>query len=330
MNSYFQIRGDSIECKLCPHNCKIGSGKTGICGVRKNSGEKIELLTYGVTTGIASDPIEKKPLYHFFPGKRILSIGSYGCNISCDFCQNSSISQVIPETFKPNTSAENIVNAAVTAQDNIGIAFTYNEPVIWYEFIRDISVRIKHEGLHTALISNGFMNSEPLIEMFDFMDAFNIDLKAFNTTFYRKLTGSDIEPVKSSLKQIARAGKHLEITSLIIPGQNDSLKDMELQSEWIAGELGKGIPLHLSRYFPRHLRKDQPTSELTLHKLFDIASKKLDYVYLGNLTTETGQTTFCPSCHSKVSQRSGYNVTHPTLDENGKCKVCGNLIYKYF
>ena len=321
---------DKIECLLCPHHCKLGTGGTGICGARKNTGEKIELLTYGVISGYALDPVEKKPLYHFYPGTNILSIGSYGCNMRCDFCQNYSISQRTLAGFATRTEPEKIIKDAQASLNNIGIAFTYNEPVIWFEFISDVAHKARRRGLKTVMVSNGFVNLDPLREIISFTDAFNIDLKAFNNDFYKKLTGADLEPVKESLKQIAGSGKHLEITTLIIPGQNDSEKDMELQTEWIAGEIGRNIPFHLSRYFPMYKREDPSTSTETLRKLAAIASKSLDYVYVGNMETDTGQDTHCPKCGKMVTKRSRYHVKLQNLDRKGNCTGCGTNIYRHF
>jgi pyruvate formate lyase activating enzyme len=326
----FKRNNEKLECLLCPHYCKLTHGKTGICGVRKNTGEKIELLTYGVISGYSLDPVEKKPLYHFFPGQNILSIGSFGCNMKCDFCQNFHISQKIPESLVPDSNPDKIVRDALAIEKNIGIAFTYNEPVIWFEFIRDVAEIIKEKGLSTVMVSNGFVNNEPLNEIIKFIDAFNIDLKAFNNNFYRQLTGAEIEPVKNSLKQIASSGKHLEITTLIIPGQNDDEKEMASLSEWIAGELGKDVPLHLSRFFPMYKRDDPFTSDGTLKRLFDIAAGNLDYVYLGNCQSNTGQNTSCPRCGSIVTIRSGYKIRLLNLDKEGKCTGCGNMVYRHF
>jgi pyruvate formate lyase activating enzyme len=325
----FKRNNGKLECLICPHYCKLSKGKTGICGVRKNTGEKIELLTYGVISGYSLDPVEKKPLYHFFPGKNILSIGSYGCNMRCDFCQNFHISQNIPEKLRSETMPAEIVKSARSATNNIGIAFTYNEPLIWFEFMRDTAIIARNEGLFTVMVSNGYVNSDILNEIIGFIDAFNIDLKAFNNSFYRKLTGAEIEPVKEVLKQIAKSGRHLEITTLIIPGQNDSEGEMALQSEWIAGELGKEVPLHLSRYFPMYKRNEQSTAQETLDRLFDIASEKLDYVYMGNTHSQKGQNTECPVCRTIVTMRSGYNTRLINLNEEGKCTSCGNQIYEH-
>ena len=330
MISLTKKKDNKLECILCPHYCKLGVGKRGICGVRKNTGEKIELITYGVLSGYSLDPVEKKPLYHFFPGYNILSIGSFGCNMRCDFCQNFHISQKVPESLVPETLIPKIIQDALSSEKNIGIAFTYNEPIISFEYMRDVAISAKKEGLYTVMVSNGYVNSEPLNAIFEFIDAFNIDLKAFNNNFYRKLTGADIEPVKNSLKQIARSGKHLEITTLIIPGLNDDEKEMELQTLWLASELGKDIPFHLSRYFPTYKRDNPPTPEDTLKRLFEIASKNLDYVYLGNSRLKYGNNTKCHNCGTEVTIRSGYKTELINLDKNGKCSCCDNLVYKNF
>lgn len=330
MVTLFKRSNNKLECLLCPHFCKIAPGKTGICGVRKNTGDKIELTTYGVLSGYSLDPVEKKPLYHFFPGYNILSIGSYGCNMRCDFCQNFHISQKIPGSLIPEVTVNKIIKDALSIEMNIGVAFTYNEPIIWFEYMKEVAELVKKEGLYTAIVSNGYVNSEPLDEIMEFTDAFNIDLKAFNSSFYRKLTGAELEPVKKSLKQITKAGKHLEITTLIIPGQNDDEKEMESEAEWIAGELGTDIPFHISRYFPTYKRDTPTTSEGLLKNLFDIASGYLDYVYLGNSHSNTGQNTKCRRCGTEVTIRSGYNTKLINLDEKGKCTCCGEMVYRYF
>jgi pyruvate formate lyase activating enzyme len=330
MITLFNQNGDKTQCILCPHNCVIGEEGTGICGARKNNGGSIELVTYGVISGYALDPIEKKPLYHFYPGTNILSIGSYGCNMRCDFCQNYNISQRSASGFTTKTEPEKIIKNAQSALHNIGIAFTYNEPVIWFEFIRDVAVKAKKKGLRTVMVSNGYVNSEPLKEIISFTDAFNIDLKAFNDDFYRHLAGAELEPVKNTLRTIAKSGKHLEITTLIIPGQNDDEKEMEMETEWIAGELGQDTPFHLSRYFPMFKREDPATPHATMTKLADIASKSLRYVYVGNMVSDSGQNTKCPVCGKVVTKRTGYNIKIQNLDQNGNCTGCGMQIYKNF
>lgn len=330
MQPLFEKSNGKIKCLVCPHFCKLAVGKTGICGVRKNIGERIELLTYGVVTGFSLDPVEKKPLYHFFPGNNVLSIGSYGCNMRCDFCQNYNISQNVANNLVPDITPEEIVKNASGANKNIGIAFTYNEPVIWFEFVRDVALPIKHAGLFTVMVTNGFVSKEIMEEFLQFIDAFNVDLKSFNAGFYKKVTGAEIEPVKNALKQILKAGKHLEITTLVIPGQNDNETEMEGQVKWIAEELGKNVPLHLSRYFPMYKRNDPTTPHSTLKKLFEIALRHLDHVYMGNTMSDIGQNTTCQNCGTIVTQRSGYYTHLLNLTKDGKCEKCGTAVYKYF
>lgn len=330
MTELWRKTGDKTQCLLCPHNCILSEGRSGICGARRNNEGIIKLITYGVISGYALDPIEKKPLYHFFPGTNILSIGSYGCNMHCDFCQNYSISQRTAAGFTVKTEAEKIVNDAVAALHNTGIAFTYNEPVIWFEYMRDVAAKAKKKGLRIVIVSNGYVNEDPLDEIISFTDAFNIDLKAFNNDFYRKLTGAELEPVKKSLLKIARSGRHLEITTLIVPGYNDNDKEIASQAQWIAGELGKDTPLHLSRYFPMYKREDPATPDETLKRLAKIAADYLNYVYIGNLSSETGQNTKCPNCQKVVTRRVGYNIKLQNLDQKGNCSSCGTSIYRYF
>ena len=323
------LGNNKLECQLCPHLCKLLPGKTGICGARKNTGEKIELLTYGVISGLALDPVEKKPIYHFFPGTNILSIGSWGCNMRCDFCQNYQISQSEAREDQTRVLPSWIVDKALSLENNIGIAFTYNEPVIWYEFVKDVGEAAKKEGLCTVMVTNGFVSEKPLDDYLTFIDAFNVDLKAFNNDFYRQITGASLEPVKTSLKKISKSGRHLEITTLIITGRNDLASEMEEEARWIADELGKETPLHLSRYFPMYKRSDPATTDGKLTELYEIARKHLDYVYLGNTTSEAGRDTICPGCGSIVTKREGYRLRHVnTID--GKCAVCGRVIYRNF
>lgn len=330
MSDLYIRNGDKLECILCPHRCILGAGKAGICGVRQNTGEKIELLTYGIISGYALDPIEKKPLYHFYPGTNILSVGSYGCNMKCDFCQNYSISQRRTSGYDLLTEPAKIINDAETSLNNIGIAFTYNEPVIWFEFIRDVAVKARKKGFRIVLVSNGFINPGPLEEIISFTDAFNIDLKAFGNDFYRKLTGAELYPVLETLKSIARAGRHLEITTLVIPGLNDSADEMKAEAEWIASELGREVPLHLSRYFPMYRREDPATPPETLLRLAETASKSLSYVYTGNINLPEFQNTLCPKCGKKLVKRSGYSIKISNLDKKGRCRECGTQIFTHF
>lgn len=322
--------GDRSLCLLCPHRCSLAEGSTGICGARINRNGVIIPVKYGILSAYSSDPVEKKPFYHWFPGYNILSAGSYGCNLSCDFCQNHEISQYEIRGDERVITPEKIISDALNTERNVGIAFTYNEPVISFEFIRDTFIAAKEKGLSTALVSNGYVNAAPLEEIISFTDAFNIDLKAFHKEFYRMITGATLAPVLNTLRKIAASGKHLEITTLIIPGLNDSLSEMEEETEWISSELGKNIPLHLSRYFPMFKRKTHATSASTLAELRKAAAEKLEYVYVGNINTENGHDTSCPSCGSIVTVRRGYTTIIRNMTNDGCCSRCGQLIYRSF
>lgn len=270
------------ECPICPHRCGLDEGQTGLCGARKNTGGKISCESYGKITSIALDPIEKKPLRLFFPGTYILSAGSYGCNLHCPFCQNHSIS--MPKD-KPDASyvspAALIENAlSLKARGNIGIAYTYNEPLVGYEYVLDCSRLAREKGLKNVLVTNGYINEEPLKRLLPYIDAMNIDLKSFSNIFYEKI-GGDVTTVKRAIS-IAAGLAHIEVTTLIIPGENDSRSEMENLSSWLSGIDGD-IPLHISRFFPRYKYSGMaPTPVNVIYSLAEIARKHLRNVYTGN------------------------------------------------
>jgi pyruvate formate lyase activating enzyme len=315
---------DSVRCLLCPHRCTIRPGEGGLCGARINQNGELNLVTAGIISGYALDPVEKKPLYHFFPGSSILSVGSYGCNLSCDFCQNYHISQSVPVLESRRLDPAELVRQATAARGNIGIAYTYNEPVIWFEYVMECAGLASRQGLRNVMVTNGYVNPEPLKELIRFTDAFNIDLKAFNNDFYRRFTGATLQPVLESIKAVAASGRHLEITTLIVPGLNDTADEMKREAEWIAENAGRHVPLHLSRYFPVYRRSTPATPAETIMNLRDIASVYLDYVYTGNMAADNGGSdTVCPSCHSTVIVRSGYTTRITGLADDGKCLKCG-------
>lgn len=321
---------DSLICLLCPHSCHIRSGERGVCGVRENTGSVITLTTYGVITGCALDPVEKKPLYHFYPGKHIMSVGSYGCNLKCDFCQNYHISQHVGKEGNYHMSPEELINRSLRASDNIGIAFTYNEPVIWYEYVVDCARLALSEGLKSVMVTNGYINSEPLTQLLEVIDAFNVDLKAFGNEFYRKYTGASLKPVMNTIRDIASSGRHLEITTLILPGLNDSVDAMRQEAEWIANTAGSRVPLHLSRYFPMYKRDDPSTPEETILRLKETASEYLDYVFTGNMSgNDSSSDTVCPGCRSTVIKRHGYYTSLAGLSPQGRCIKCNEMIVKW-
>lgn len=318
---------EDMKCLLCPHGCILSPGKRGICRVRENDGSTIKLLSYGIVSSYSSDPVEKKPLYHFFPGKNILSIGSYGCNMRCDFCQNDQISQhgVLHDNYI--IEPIDIVSRAVKYPGNIGLAYTYNEPVIWYEYVMDCAVLIKEQGLYNVMVTNGYINEAPLKELLLYIDAFNIDLKSFDEDFYHRYTGASLKSVLDTLITVAEAERHLEVTTLVIPGLNDSAEAMRSEAKWIAENLGSNVPFHISRYFPRYMRDDPPTPIETIMKLYDVASEYLKYVYTGNVTFEIGGSdTDCPGCGKKLIKRSGYDIKNTGLTDEGRCSVCNEII----
>ena len=320
---YHKVAGNAVECNLCPHNCRIREGKPGICKVRFNFGGELVTMAYNQVAAIHVDPIEKKPLYHFYPGKNILSIGETGCNFQCSFCQNYSISQCSPENFSGfvNLSSAQIIEKAVNLTDNIGIAYTYNEPFTFYEFMFDCAKLAHSRGLLNVVVSNGFVNSEPLKKILPFIDAFNIDLKAFNNEFYKKLVKGKLQPVLESLKIIAHSGKHLEITNLVIPDKNDNITEFEEMVKWISDEAGPDRPLHLSRYYPAFKMDTPPTPSHSLEKFYNIASRHLNYVYLGNVADPERSSTYCPRCSALLIKRDHYT---PILNIKGKsCPECG-------
>ena len=320
------------QCNLCPHHCVIGDGKTGRCRVRENTKGEINLLTYGIVSSMGFDPIEKKPLYHFYPGKDIFSIGSFGCTLKCRFCQNWEISQDLPNHYSrmKRFAPEELVMTAASKKGNIGIAYTYNEPTVWFEFMLDIAAIARKYKMKNVMITNGFINPEPMDELLTFIDAFNVDLKAFTEEFYRTLTFSSLEPVKETLLRIKKAGKHLEITNLVIPELNDQTSDFTEMIHWISTCLGGDTPLHLSRYFPNYKLNQSATTAEDLKRLYNIAKTKLKYVYIGNLAGNGSQNTECPSCNSTVIYRNRYNVLRSGLQKNGTCKNFGEKISGFF
>jgi pyruvate formate lyase activating enzyme len=323
-------RRDQVQCTLCPHQCMIGDGKTGICGVRRNDEGRLMADSYGKLSAVQLDPIEKKPLYHFFPGKNILSLGSLGCNMRCGCCQNWQISQTtlkeypLERTWEP----EDILHLAAGQEQNIGVAYTYNEPGIWFEFMVDTARLIRRKGLKNVMVSNGYISEQPLEELLEVVDAFNIDLKSFSDGFYRKQAGARLGPVLQTLKHIRKAGRHLEITCLVIPTLNDDESEFREMAAWIRDELGNETVLHLSRYHPMYRMNIEPTPRQSLEHLYQIARTYVKYVYVGNIQGPDFQDTWCSQCGMKVITRNGYRVDLILLSGEGTCRNCGNRIIK--
>jgi pyruvate formate lyase activating enzyme len=325
---YKTLENGLVKCKLCPHNCLIGDSEHGFCNVRINKEGILYSELFEKVTATGLDPIEKKPLYHFYPGSKILSIGSVGCSMKCLFCQNYRISQATLQTIeKVNVySAKSIVELAVEQVNNIGIAFTYNEPGTFYEYMINVAELAKPLGLKTVMVTNGYINREPLNELLPYIDAFNVDLKAFSESFYKVMTQAKLEPVKKTIKRISLSQKHLEITNLVIPGMNDNFEEFEEMVRWIAGETGCRTALHISRYFPDFQMKIASTPINLMLDLYEIAKRHLKYVYLGNVLDSARDATNCDKCKNTLIIRSSEGTSIVGLDKKGNCKNCGNHV----
>lgn len=320
-----QEDNNKVKCQLCPHVCIIGENTRGKCGVRINKSGKLYSENYGKAIGLHSEPVEKKPLYNFHPGRQILSLGTYGCNLDCSFCQNYHISKPLyyTEIATNNVSVDEVINKVIASANSCGISYTFNEPTVWYEYMMDIAGKVKEKGYANAVVSNGYINPKPLEKLLDVIDGFNIDLKSFTDEFYRKYTGSTLAPVKNTLKTIARNNIHLEITNLVIPGLNDDPKTFKEMTKWISGELGKDTPLHINRYFPSYKMNIEQTPLETITVLREIALENLHFVYCGNVLPLNGESnTICPGCNRTVIKRTGHKKFTDSIDSNGNCIYC--------
>lgn len=315
---YEQKQDDRVRCLLCPRFCVIAPSERGTCMLRGNIDGRLYASEYGNTVALNIDPIEKKPLYHFKPGSDILSIGPNGCNFSCDFCQNWNISQ-----DKSNTryiSPSELVKLA-GSNNSVGAAFTYTEPLVWFEYIYDSAKLLKEAGLATVIVSNGFLNEKPARELFGFIDAANFDLKSISDEFYRNLCDGRLSEVQDTIRLAVEMGVHVELTNLLIPEKNDSDDDIRGLVDWIS-DLDPAIVLHISRYFPSHRLEIPPTLPKRLEFAYETARKKLKYVYTGNISGIGDPDTHCADCGATLIERSGYSVTVSGLDGD-RCIGCG-------
>jgi len=317
---YTAIEDGLIQCELCPVCCKIAPGRHGRCGVRRNKEGKLYSEIYNRVTSMAVDPIEKKPLYHIHPNSQIFSIGTLGCNLKCQFCQNWQISQSGAPTHL--LSSDQAVKTAIK-NNSFGISYTYNEPLIWFEYVLETSKLARANGLKNVLVTNGYINKEPLMELLPFIDAMNIDIKSFNAEYYSTKLGANLDIIKRNIT-ICVKHTHIELTNLVIPGDNDSEEEITALVDWIAS-ISIDIPMHFSKYFPNFHYTSPPTSMETLSMAYEIASKKLHYVYLGNVRDGKYSNTYCPNCKNLLIERAGY-TTHIKGLTDGKCSKCSNSI----
>ena len=317
-------RDGRLRCTLCPRDCRLGDGQAGFCFVRKNVGGRMMSLAYGRSTGFAADPIEKKPLNHFYPGTTVLSFGTAGCNLGCRFCQNWDISKArLAERRAQEFTPSDVVDLAIEAECP-SIAFTYNDPVIWAEYAIDVAKEARSRGVKTVFVSAGYVREEARQDIFAHMDAANVDLKAFSEDFYRRVTLSHLAPVLETLAWLARSGVWTEVTNLVIPGFNDDPAETRRLAEWILENMGPDVPLHFTAFHPDYKMLDvAPTRPAALSHARDIAREVgLRHVYTGNVRDRTGQTTSCASCGATLIERDGLRVLASHLDGD-RCDGCG-------
>jgi len=326
---WHKLEDGRIQCDLCPRDCKLHEGQRGACFVRRNVGDQIVLTTYGRSSGFCIDPIEKKPLNHFYPGSSVLSFGTAGCNLACKFCQNWDMTKSRDMDKLMDRASPEAIARAAEEHGCKSVAFTYNDPVIFAEYAMDTADACHERGIKTVAVTAGYMHDEPRRDFFSRMDAANVDLKAFTEDFYYKLTGSKLQPVLDTLSYLVHeTDVWTEITTLLIPDKNDSDEELTKMCQWIRDELGPEIPLHFSAFHPDYKMMDvPPTPVSTLVRARQIAMNEgLHYVYTGNVHNIEGDTTFCPGCQSQLIVRDWYQINDYRLTEDGHCPDCGIAI----
>jgi pyruvate formate lyase activating enzyme len=324
---YKKLPNGNVQCELCPWRCVVGPGERGHCEVRENRDGTYYSLVYGRIAASHNDPIEKKPFYHFLPGSASFSVATAGCNVDCKFCQNWDLAQRRPEE---------LASVAFTPEELIGyakrlgcksVAYTYNEPTVFNEFVHDVAFQGRREGVKSVVVSNGFINKKPLLDLCKVIDAYKVDLKSFSEDYYRDVVGGRLAPVLETLVTLKIQGVWSEIVYLTVPTLNDDEKEIREMVKWILKELGPDIPVHFSRFYPKYRLKNlPPTPVSTLEKLRNVAlDEGLHYVYLGNVPGHEGENTACPNCHKTIIGRVGYTIFENHV-EDGRCGFCGQKI----
>ena len=328
-----RLEDGRFRCQVCPHRCALREGQRGRCVVRQRIGDRMVLAAYGRTSGFCVDPIEKKPLHHFFPGSSVLSFGTVGCNLSCRFCQNWNLSRSRDLSLLRDWATPEAIAERARRQGCHSVAFTYNEPATMLEFVSDVAEACHAQGIATVAVTAGYLEDEARRDFFTHLDAANVDLKAFSDDFYRRVVGGSLGPVLDTLRYLVHETKvWTEITTLLIPGLNDSDDEIRRLCHWIASDLGVEVPLHFSAFHPDHRMLDlPPTPRATLTRARDLAREAgLKYVYTGNVRDLEGGTTRCPGCGRVVIQRDGYALLDQRLQEDGTCGHCGRQIAGVF
>jgi pyruvate formate lyase activating enzyme len=324
---YEKLPDREIECALCPRLCRLGDKERGYCGVRENRGGIYYTLVYGKVCTSNVDPIEKKPFFHFHPGKSAFSIATAGCNVNCKFCQNWEISQVRPEQIRHVDLSPAEVVATAQHYDSPVIAYTYSEPIVFFEYMYDTSVLARKSDIKNVVVTGGHVQPEPLKELIKVVDAIKVDLKAFSQDFYTEYVRGELKPVLEAIKIISKSPIWMEIVYLVIPTLNDSDEEIKRLSQWILEEVGPDVPIHFSRFQPMYLLKNlPPTPQSTLENARAIARKEgIHYVYIGNIPGHEAENTYCPNCQNIAIERRGYRIIKNNI-KNGKCKFCSNPI----
>ncbi len=324
---YWHPLGDGrIQCDLCPRYCRLQDGQRGMCFVRARRGDEMVLVTYGRSSGFCIDPIEKKPLHHFLPGTPVLSFGTAGCNLACRFCQNWDISKSREVATLADAASPEAIAAAAAANGCRSVAFTYNDPVIFFEYAVDVAAACRERGVRTVAVTAGEICAEPRGPFFAAMDAANVDLKGFTERFYRKICGGHLAPVLETLTYLAReTDVWLEITTLLIPGENDSEAELDTMTGWVVENLGPEVPMHFTAFHPDYKMRDRPsTPPATLVRARAIAmANGVRFAYTGNVQDEAGGSTWCTGCGAVVIGRDRYQLTTWHLDDTGCCRSCG-------
>ncbi len=324
---YEKLQNNIVQCHVCPRGCVIKEGERGFCGTRENNKGILYSLVYGKIAAVNVDPIEKKPLYHFLPGSQAYSIATAGCNLICKFCQNWELSQSKPEDLRPqNMTPGNVAGEALRYKSQ-SIAYTYNEPTVFTEFVYDCAAEGKKSGVHSVVISNGYINSEPLKKLCEVISAYKVDLKAFTKTFYRDVTGGDRDSVLDTIKLLKKLGMWTELVHLTIPTLNDNDDDMKAMGDWLMGEIGPDVPVHFTRFHPIYRLTNLPVTPVsTLERARNILMDKgMKFVYVGNVPGHPANSTYCPKCGKEVINRIGFSINSVNI-KNGLCGFCGTTI----
>ena len=324
---WHRLKGGRVQCDLCPRECRLKEGQQGLCFVRACKQGEVVLTTYGRSSGFCVDPIEKKPLNHFYPGTPVFSFGTAGCNLACRFCQNWDMSKSREMDTLADVAAPEVIARKASELGCRSVAFTYNDPIIFMEYAIDTAQPCRALGIKTVAVTAGYISPQPRVEFFRHMDAANVDLKAFSEDFYHKLTGGHLQPILDTLIYLKeQTSVWFELTTLLIPGENDSTDELDAMTQWVVDHLGPGVPMHFTAFHPDwKMLKTPPTPASTLTRARDIAIKNgVHFAYTGNVHDRRGGSTWCPHCGQLLIERDWYQLGAWNLNGEGNCRFCGS------